>query len=58
VAVCSSQHAENTIDTTPYDDTKIQQWINTITEKVMEDLLGLNKPFKYVGGCLTCCDSS
>lgn len=37
------------IDTVPYDETKIQGWINAITELVMEDLLGLNKPFKWVG---------
>ena len=43
------QHVENTIETTPYDETKIQGWINTITEKCMEELLGLNKPFKWVG---------
>merc|ERR1712070_963136 len=42
------KHAENTIGTTPYDDNIVQHWIATITEKVTEDLVGLNKPFKYV----------
>lgn len=43
------QHAENTIATDPYDEAKVPQWIATITEKVMNDLVELNKPFKYVG---------
>merc|ERR1712054_328183 len=46
------KHAENTIATDPYDESKVQHWIVTITEKVMEDLIGLNKPFKYVVNCV------
>jgi len=42
------KHTENTIETTPYSEALVPQWISTITEKVMEDLIGLNKPFKYV----------
>jgi len=46
------KHAENTIATDPYDENKVQQWIVAITEKVLEDLVGLNKPFKYVVSCV------
>merc|ERR1711998_461361 len=42
------KHAENTIETVPYEESKVPQWIATITERVMEDLVNLNKPFKYI----------
>merc|ERR1712054_759473 len=42
------KHIENTI-TEAYDDAKVDHWILTITEKVMGDLVELNKPFKFIG---------
>eukprot|EP00656_Telonema_subtile_P017588 TRINITY_DN19454_c0_g1_i1.p1 TRINITY_DN19454_c0_g1~~TRINITY_DN19454_c0_g1_i1.p1 ORF type:complete len:158 (+),score=48.46 TRINITY_DN19454_c0_g1_i1:93-566(+) len=47
-----NKHVEATIDNAPYSELDVPKWIQTITENVTTDLIGLNKPFKYVVNCI------
>jgi hypothetical protein len=40
---------EATIENNPYSESAVPRWIQTISENVTQDLIALNKPFKYVG---------
>ena len=43
------QAIEGILTNMVYDETKVPQWINQICEKIMENLVELEKPFKYIG---------
>eukprot|EP00658_Telonema_sp_P-2_P085190 TRINITY_DN965_c0_g1_i1.p1 TRINITY_DN965_c0_g1~~TRINITY_DN965_c0_g1_i1.p1 ORF type:complete len:157 (-),score=31.42 TRINITY_DN965_c0_g1_i1:562-1032(-) len=44
-----NKHVEATIENNPYSESAVPRWIQTISENVTQDLIALNKPFKYVG---------
>ncbi|CAG0887001.1 unnamed protein product [Cyprideis torosa] len=43
---------ENTLGQNSYNAGKMQQWTNSVTEKVLQQLAKLQKPFKYVVTCV------
>ena len=43
---------EETLSNQTYEESKVPEWINTICEKVVKELVGTNKPYKYI---TTCC---
>ena len=40
--------AEEVLKDAMWDEQKVPQWINQINEKLMQQLMTLNKPYKYV----------
>ena len=40
--------AEEVLKDAMWDEQKVPQWINQINEKLMQSLMTLNKPYKYV----------
>ena len=40
--------AEEVLKEAMWDEQKVPIWINQINEKLMQSLMGLNKPYKYV----------
>ena len=40
--------AEEVLKECMWDEHKVPQWINQINEKLMQQLVGLNKPYKFV----------
>eukprot|EP00658_Telonema_sp_P-2_P085191 TRINITY_DN965_c0_g1_i2.p1 TRINITY_DN965_c0_g1~~TRINITY_DN965_c0_g1_i2.p1 ORF type:complete len:134 (-),score=34.59 TRINITY_DN965_c0_g1_i2:218-619(-) len=47
-----NKHVEATIENNPYSESAVPRWIQTISENVTQDLIALNKPFKYVVNCI------
>merc|ERR1711934_253030 len=47
-----NKHVENVIENNPYNEEDVPKWIQEITELVTADLIGLNKPFKFVVNCI------
>ena len=43
-----SEVAEEVLKEAMWDEHKVPQWINAINEKLMQTLMTLNKPYKYV----------
>ena len=43
-----SEVAEEVLKDAMWDEHKVPQWINQINEKLMQALIGLNKPYKFV----------
>ena len=43
-----SEVAEEVLKEAMWDEHKVPQWINAINEKLMQALMTLNKPYKYV----------
>jgi dynein light chain Tctex-type 1 len=49
---CGNEVAEEVLKEAMWDETLIPQWINLICEKLMKQLIGLNKPYKFMVTCI------
>ena len=49
---CATDVAEEVLNGAMWDEIMVPQWINTICEKLMKQLVGLNKPYKFMVTCI------
>uniref|UniRef100_A0A0X3PQ82 Dynein light chain Tctex-type 1 n=1 Tax=Schistocephalus solidus TaxID=70667 RepID=A0A0X3PQ82_SCHSO len=49
VANIVKENIENTVGSSTYVHSKVNQWTSTIIEQVLNQLTKLGKPFKYIG---------
>ncbi|VDN10996.1 unnamed protein product [Dibothriocephalus latus] len=52
VANIVKENIENTVGSSTYVHSKVNQWTSTIIEQVLNQLTKLGKPFKYIVTCV------